>query len=176
MSANELTHLNQDGTVRMVDVGEKPLSKRSATAKSHIRMSDAAAEAIRREAGESLPSDPSTSQPQPRLRKGDCLAVSRIAAIQATKSTPQWIPLCHIVPLDGVHVSHTWIAPNVLEWSVEVSATWRTGVEMEAMAGATAAALTTYDMVKAIDRSIEITHIALWHKTGGRSGDYIREN
>lgn len=184
MSMSNFPHLNADGAARLVDISEKPATRRHAVAKSRISMAEETAWALRSATGQPLPGDPNDHAGMkqadngaflhPELKKGDCFPIARIAAIQAAKNACQWIPLCHMIPLDAVDVSYAWLSKNELEWTVSVTATWKTGVEMEALAGASAAALTTYDMCKAIDRSMEITQIALWSKSGGKSGDYHR--
>jgi len=156
--ASQLTHVDALGHAKMVDVGEKSETVRLATAASRIAMTTAAAAAIRRNA----------------LTKGDAIAVARIAAIGAVKQTSSLIPLCHPLWVDGVEVQCEWVDETVLEWRVTVKSTGKTGVEMEALTGATVAALTIYDMGKAIDRSMEITSVKLLEKSGGSRGDYLR--
>ena len=143
----------------MVNVGGKSNTMREAVACSRICMSIESATAIR---------DNATS-------KGDCLQVARIAAIQATKQTSTLIPLCHVILIDSVEVEHEWITELELEWRVTVRSTGPTGVEMEALTAASVAALTVYDMCKAIDRSMTISKIMLLSKTGGKKGDYRRK-
>lgn len=157
-NATELTHVDQQGHARMVDVGDKPPSNRKAIAKSQVNMSLEAANAIRAN----------------ELKKGDCIQIARIAAIQATKQTSNLIPLCHAIPISSVEVSANWTGETTLEWTVSVKSTGQTGVEMEALTGASVAALTVYDMCKAIDRSMTITNITLLEKTGGVRGNYLR--
>jgi len=154
-----LTHVNSDGEARMVDVGSKPETKREATACSSIFMSREAATAIR----ENI------------VSKGDCLQVARIAAIQASKQTSSLIPLCHLVLIDSVEVQNTWLSETELQWFVTVKSTGSTGVEMEALTAASVAALTVYDMCKAIDRSMTISNVMLLSKKGGMRGDYQRK-
>jgi cyclic pyranopterin phosphate synthase len=153
-----LSHLDSDGNARMVDVGIKPVTARSAAAASRIIMSLEAAEAMRRQA----------------LSKGDALAVARIAAIAAVKQTSQLIPLCHLVLVDGITVDFEWLDPTTLESRVTVRSSGKTGVEMEAMTAASVAALSIYDMGKSIDRSMEITSVRLLAKSGGQRGDFHR--
>lgn len=152
------SHLDEAGHAQMVDVADKNVTRRVATAKSRLSMARATAEAIR----------------QSQVAKGDVLAVARIAGIQAAKQTADLIPLCHLLPLERVQLDAAWLAPNLLEWTATVKTTGKTGVEMEAMVAASVAALTTYDMCKALDRSMEIIHIGLWMKDGGVSGRYDR--
>lgn len=143
----------------MVDVGSKPETRREATACSSIFMSRDAASAIRDNA----------------VSKGDCLQVARIAAIQASKQTSSLIPLCHMVLIDSVEVQSTWLSETELQWCITVKSTGSTGVEMEALTAASVAALTVYDMCKAIDRSMMITNVMLLSKKGGTRGDYQRK-
>lgn len=155
----ELTHVNSLGEARMVDIGEKHETRRTATATSRISMSPEAANAIRNIAN----------------RKGDCIQVARIAAIQAAKQTSFLIPLCHLILIDSVEVEHRWVSDCELEWRVTVKSTGPTGVEMESLTAASVAALTVYDMCKAIDQSMLISHVMLVTKTGGMRGDYERK-
>lgn len=155
--ADDLTHLDERGHARMVDVGGKEVTTRTAEARARVLMSPATA--ARLVAGE--------------LPKGDALPVARIAGIQAAKRTPELIPLCHHIALSSVGVD---IEVDVDRGAVEVVATAtaadRTGVEMEAMTAATVASLTLYDLVKAVQRDVVITDVRLTAKSGGRSGDY----
>ncbi|MEQ1827762.1 MAG: cyclic pyranopterin monophosphate synthase MoaC [Pirellula sp.] len=153
-----LTHVNHRGEAKMVDVGGKESTKRIAVATSSIAMSLEAAEAIRANS----------------LKKGDCISLARIAAIQASKQTSHLIPLCHLILIDSVEVEHEWIEPHKLRWVVRVKSTGTTGVEMEALTAASVAALTVYDMCKAIDRSMTISEIMLLEKSGGSRGDFVR--
>lgn len=156
---SELTHLDEHGAVRMVDVAEKDVGDRRAVARALVRMTPATAAAVA--AGDAP--------------KGDVLAVARIAGIQAAKRTGELIPLCHPIGLDHVDVEGEIDANKgviTLTASARVSA--RTGVEMEAMTAATVAALTVYDMVKGLDRAVTIERVELLEKSGGRSGDWKR--
>jgi cyclic pyranopterin phosphate synthase len=143
----------------MVDVGAKGVTRREAVARGTVRLSREALEAIQK--GEA--------------RKGDVLGVARIAAIQAAKRTPEWIPLAHPLPLDSVEVDFRPDpdGPSV-EIEARVRATARTGVEMEALTAVAGAALTIYDMCKSIDRSMVVEGIRLVRKSGGKSGSYER--
>jgi cyclic pyranopterin phosphate synthase len=154
----QFIHLDSDGNARMVDVGDKPVTVRTASAASRIIMSMEAAEAIRRDS----------------LSKGNAISVSRIAALSAVKQTSQLIPLCHLVLIDGATVDFEWIDPKTLECRVAVRSTGRTGVEMEALTAASVAALSIYDMCKSIDRSMEIQNVRLLEKTGGQRGEFHR--
>lgn len=153
-----LTHVDSNGHAQMVDVGGKPISARQATAASRIEMSITAAEAIRHNS----------------LAKGDAISVARVASIQAVKLTSTLIPLCHAIGIDGVDSECEWVSETALEWRVTVRSTGKTGVEMEALTAATVAALTIYDMCKAIDRSMEISQVRLLEKSGGQRGDFRR--
>lgn len=155
----EMNHLNEDGTVRMVDIGAKGETERRAVAVADVAMQS---ETTDRLFSGNLP-------------KGDALATVRIAAIQATKRTPDLIPLCHPLQLTGVDVTVERTESGA-QISVEARLTGRTGVEMEAMTGAAVGALALYDMVKGIDRSALISSVRLMHKSGGKSGQWDREN
>lgn len=154
-----LTHLDEHGEARMVDVGDKTPTRRRALAAGRIRMQPATLAAIRA----------STHA------KGDVLAVARIAGIQAGKDTARWIPLCHPLPLDSVEVHFERIGEDVIEVRAEARTTARTGVEMEALTAVSAALLTVYDMCKGMDRAMEIESIHLLEKEGGRSGRWRRD-
>src|SRR5258707_9686585 len=151
-----LTHLDERGRIRMVDVGGKPVTRREAIARGEIRMARATLDAI----------------VGGKLKKGEALATARIAGIMAAKRTHEMIPLCHQIPLEVVEVE---FRPNsagaMLEIQARAVTDARTGVEMEAMVAVSAAALTIYDMAKAIDRAMEIGAIRLVSKRGGRSGE-----
>jgi cyclic pyranopterin phosphate synthase len=151
----DLTHLDETGAARMVDVAGKPVTAREAVATGRITMSAEAAAAIH--AGS--------------VKKGDVLATARIAGIMAAKKTAELIPLCHPLPLTRVAVD---LAPD--ETGVTVTATaateGKTGVEMEALTAASVALLTLYDMAKALDKAMVIGDIRLLSKTGGKSGDW----
>ncbi len=156
----ELTHLNAQGEAHMVDIGEKGITKRTAIAEALITMNP---ETLSKIAASGL-------------KKGDVLAVARVAGIMAAKKTSELIPLCHSIPLDGVEVDFFPVEPDGLRIEVAVTCSYRTGVEMEALTAASIAALTVYDMCKAVDKGMEIRHVRLLTKTGGRSGTYKREN
>ena len=150
-----LTHLDESGAARMVDVGAKPETARSATASGRIAMSPAALAAIR---------DGATP-------KGDVLAAARIAGIMAAKKTAELIPLCHPLALTSVTLDFGFVDEGV-EATATVSLTGRTGVEMEAMTTCCVALLTIYDMAKALDKAMVIGEIRLLAKTGGKSGEW----
>jgi len=160
MSSEVLTHLDEDGRARMVDVGAKPQTDRVATARAVVRMTPATAAAV-------LAGD---------APKGDVIGTARLAAIQAAKRTDEWIPLAHSLPLNSVDVD---IDIDADAGTVIVTATARvyarTGVEMEAMVGCAAGALCVYDMVKGIERGVVIERVELLTKSGGRSGTWRRD-
>ncbi len=152
---NKLSHFDSAGQPRMVDVGAKNETRRTARAHAFVRMSPAVLE--------SLPNNP----------KGDPLAVARVAGILAAKRTADLIPLCHSLPLAHADVA-IMMEPDGVRIIASASTTAQTGVEMEALTAATVAALTVYDMTKALDKRIEIQDIWLLEKTGGKSGDFRR--
>jgi cyclic pyranopterin phosphate synthase len=155
-----LTHLDSNGRVRMVDVGRKPVTRREAIARGAVHMAGATLNAI---VGGTL-------------KKGEALATARLAGIMAAKRTHELIPLCHQLPIDVIEVVFQPDAENsALQIQSRAVTSGRTGVEMEALVAATAAALTIYDMAKAIDRAMTIDAIRLVRKSGGRSGDFVRE-
>ena len=153
-----LTHLNDRGEASMVDVSGKPPSERRARAQAVVRMAPATLRAIVREGG---------------VAKGDVLAVARIAGIQAAKRTSDLIPLCHPLPLAKVQVDFDAEEDGALAIHASCKVTGYTGVEMEALTAASVAALTVYDMCKALDRGMAID-VRLLEKSGGRSGDWLR--
>ncbi|HEY9693841.1 MAG TPA: cyclic pyranopterin monophosphate synthase MoaC [Oculatellaceae cyanobacterium] len=157
---HQLTHLDAQGEARMVDVSDKPSTKRQAVAVGQVRMSQATFETI--QAG--------------NAPKGDVLGTARIAGIMAAKQTSQLIPLCHPLPLQKVEVQIT-PDPELPGYQIQASVTTKaeTGVEMEALTAVSVAALTLYDMAKALEKSISIESIHLLSKTGGKSGDYQRK-
>lgn len=150
-------HLNEDGSARMVNVGAKDVTERVAVAEAHIVMSDEVR--LRLFAGD--------------LPKGDALGVARVAAIMAAKQTSALVPLCHPIPIDGVNVD---IAESATGATVTVTArtSAKTGIEMEAITAASIGAVAIYDMVKGLDRGVEIGAVRLLHKSGGKSGDWNR--
>ncbi len=155
----QLTHLDESGRARMVDVGDKPATERRAVARAVVRVS---AETARAVAAGDAP-------------KGDVLGVARIAGIQAAKRTSELIPLCHPLALSFVGVEGSVdVGEGEISLTAEARTTGPTGVEMEAMTAASVAALTVYDMVKGIQRGAEIAEVALLEKTGGRSGEWRR--
>lgn len=154
----DLTHFNAEGQAHMVNVGDKPVTARSATAAGIIRMQPETLARI--EAGTAA--------------KGDVLGIARIAAIMATKQTGALIPLCHPLGLTHVDVHFTLLPPDAVECRVRTECNGRTGVEMEAMTGVSVALLTIYDMCKAIDRGMTLGDIRLLEKQGGKSGHWVR--
>ena len=151
-----LTHLDEAGAARMVDVSGKAATMRTATAQGRIRMSSAAAQAIRDSA----------------VAKGDVLATARLAGIMAAKRTADLIPLCHPLPLSVVELDLA-VGDDEVTATATVRTTYVTGVEMEAMAAVSVALLTVYDMAKSIDKAMVIEGVRLLAKTGGKSGDWI---
>jgi cyclic pyranopterin monophosphate synthase len=160
LSDRDLTHLDESGSARMVDVGEKSETRRHARAEARVRMSEDTARAVER-------GDAS---------KGDVLGTARIAGIQAAKRAAELIPLAHPLALDHVDVEAAVDAERGLVLLVaEANVTARTGVEIEAMTACCVAALTVYDMVKGIERGVTIDRVALVEKSGGRSGGWRRD-
>src|SRR5438046_828451 len=153
----KLHHHTYNGEVRMVDVAEKAVTTRTAVAQGFVKMKPSVVQAVRR-----------LKNP-----KGDPLEVARIAGIAAAKRTAEWIPLCHPLPLTHIDVTAR-LCKNGVEVRSAVTTAAQTGVEMEALVAVAAAALTVYDMCKALDKGMEITANVLIQKTGGNSGDYRR--
>ena len=153
-----LTHVRSDGRLRMVDVATKPATVRTATAQAVVRMNRAAFAALKSATG----------------KKGDATAAAQIAGVMAAKRTADLIPLCHPLALDHVDLDVALAPPSSVRITCTCRCTGPTGVEMEAMTGATVAALTIYDMCKALDRGMEIERARLLAKSGGRSGTYKR--
>jgi cyclic pyranopterin phosphate synthase len=152
-----LTHVDERGAARMVDVSGKDVTVRTATASGRVRVSPEVVALLR---GEGMP-------------KGDALAVARIAGIQAAKRTPDLVPLCHPIAIHGVAVDLA-VEPDSVTVEATVRTADRTGVEMEALTCVAVAALTLVDMVKAVDPAAEITDVRVERKTGGSSGDWDR--
>jgi cyclic pyranopterin monophosphate synthase len=157
--SGQFTHFDEAGKSRMVDVGEKPVTIRSATASGEVRMAVETWQAIQQSVGN---------------HKGNVLEVARLAGIQAAKRTDELIPLCHSLGLDGVTIDFEFPAEGVLAIQATARVTARTGVEMEALTAVSVAALTMYDMCKSRDRGMTIGRIQLESKTGGRSGEWVR--
>ena len=158
--SNQLTHLDDSGRARMVDVGAKPDSERLAIARGAVTMRPETLQLII----------------EGNIKKGDVFTIAQLAGVMGAKRTSDLIPLCHPLPLNHVAVVCT---PNLADSRVEIEATARvtgkTGVEMEALTAVTVAALTIYDMAKAVDKEMQITAVRLVRKEGGRSGVYMRE-
>lgn len=158
---DDFTHFNQQGRAKMVDVGEKPVSHRTAVAAGRVLVNRQTLELIR----------------SGGMKKGDVLTVAQIAGILGAKKTPELIPMCHTVLLSGVDLHLTL---DDTRCAVEITATvrcdGRTGVEMEALTAVTTAALTVYDMCKAVQKDMVISDIRLLEKSGGVHGDFIRED
>ena len=157
MSDRSLTHIDPLGRARMVDVTPKEATHRRALARCKVLMKPETTSMVASNA----------------ITKGDVLAVARVAGIQAAKQTPNLIPLCHPLLVGSVFVNFN-IGDDEIEVEAQVETIDRTGVEMEAMTACAVAALTIYDMCKSVDRSVQITDLMLWEKTGGRSGTYRR--
>jgi cyclic pyranopterin phosphate synthase len=155
---SKLTHLDEQGRARMVDVSDKAITRREARAGATLRMRPETLERI--VAGD--------------LPKGDVLAVARTAGIMAAKQTASLIPLCHPLPLDSVNVAIERGGSDALRIEATVVVTAKTGAEMEALVAVSVAGLTVYDMCKAIDRGMELGAVALLEKSGGKSGTYRR--
>lgn len=156
----EFTHLNQNGEAIMVDVSDKDITKRTATASGIIRMSKECFDKVKERS----------------VQKGDVLAVARIAGIMAAKNTSNLIPLCHILALTGVEVEFRLLEESYsIEALCTVKTVGKTGVEMEALTGVNVALLTIYDMCKAVSKDMIMEKIHLVEKHGGKSGDYIYE-
>lgn len=154
----ELTHINQQGRARMVDVTQKEITFRQAEAEGRVRMAPETLDLIR-----------TGGAP-----KGDVLAVAQVAGIMAAKRTHELIPMCHPLRLTAVDLSFT-LEEDAVHIRSKVKCKGETGVEMEALTAASAAALTVYDMCKAVQRDMEITDVRLCRKSGGKSGDYHKE-
>jgi cyclic pyranopterin phosphate synthase len=156
---SDLTHFDENGKARMVDVGSKIATHRIAVASATIKMKPETL--VRIKDGE--------------FSKGNVLEVARLAGIMATKRTADLIPLCHPIAVTSVHIDFEIVGDDQVVVSAKVEAHDRTGVEMEAMTAATASALTIYDMCKSVDRGMEILNVKLMHKSGGKSGSFDRQ-
>ncbi len=157
-TGKELTHLDSEGRARMVDVGDKPHSARTARAEARLLATPETLDLVR----------------SGSAKKGDVITVSEIAGVMGAKKTADLIPLCHPLPLSKINVKIE-IEETCLRVTTETRTTGPTGVEMEALTGASIAALTLYDMLKAVDKSMTIEGLRLIEKTGGVSGDYKRD-
>ena len=156
---SDFTHFDESGASRMVDVGEKDVTRREARASATVRMRAETLAAIRNRA----------------IQKGDVLGVARLAGIMAAKRTGDLIPLCHPLPIEAAEVAFEFPDQQTVLVTATVRVSARTGVEMESLVAAGTAALTIYDMCKAVDRSMVIEQLRLEEKTGGRSGHFRRE-
>ena len=158
--ATKLSHTNEEGKASMVNVNEKKITKRTAKASSKIFLNNIAYKLIK----------------ENKSKKGDVLNTSRLAGIMASKKTSDLIPLCHQINLDKVSIDYDFCDDEkcIIIKSIAVTSS-KTGVEMEALMGATLASLTIYDMLKAVDKKIMITDIMLDYKDGGRSGKFVRD-
>ncbi|MDF2923135.1 MAG: moaC [Paenibacillaceae bacterium] len=157
-SKDGFTHFNKQGRANMVDVSDKEATRRVASAQTTVRMLPETLTLIR----------------SGGMAKGDVLAVAQIAGIMGAKKTSEWIPLCHPLALTGVDITFSDNSNDELYIEATVKITGKTGVEMEALTAVSAAALTVYDMCKAVDRAMEIGPTRLMEKRGGKSGDYER--
>src|SRR5947209_6752664 len=157
---SELSHFDERGASRMVDTSAKPETLRCARASGLVRMAPATLSLIRDRG----------------LAKGDVLEVARLAGIMAAKRTGELIPLCHPLPLTGVTLDFAFAADDLLRIEAAVRVFGRTGVEMEALTAVSVAALTVYDMCKAVDRVMAVERVRLEHKSGGRSGTFSRDD
>ncbi len=155
----ELPHFDSDGKSHMVDVGDKPITQRIAIASGKVRLAATTLAMIRDRS----------------VQKGDVLELARVAAVMATKRTADLIPLCHPLRMNSVEIKFASPDEVSIQISAQVTATERTGVEMEALMAVSVAALTIYDMCKSIDRAMQITDIQLDYKSGGKSGVFDRE-
>ncbi|MBR6800161.1 MAG: cyclic pyranopterin monophosphate synthase MoaC [Eubacteriaceae bacterium] len=156
----DFTHFNDKGYAKMVDVGEKNITKRTATAGARVKVNENTFALIK----------------SGGMKKGDVLTVAQIAGVMGAKKTPEIIPMCHPILMDGIDLDITLSEETLtVEIRATVSCDGRTGVEMEALSAATIASLTVYDMCKAVQKDIEITDIRLISKTGGVHGDFFRE-
>jgi cyclic pyranopterin monophosphate synthase len=157
--AKHLSHVNSSGEATMVDISLKGITVREAVAKGSVIMQPATLEQVKN-AG---------------MKKGDVLAVARVAGIMAAKRVPDFIPLCHTIPIDRIKIDFDLSGTNSIGITATVKSTSKTGVEIEALTAVSVAALTIYDMCKAVEKGITITDIYLETKTGGKSGTYKRK-
>ncbi|MCJ8014429.1 cyclic pyranopterin monophosphate synthase MoaC [Paenibacillus sp. KQZ6P-2] len=154
----ELTHFNEQGRAKMVDVSDKEVTSRTAVAQTMVKMAPETLACIK----------------EGKIRKGDVLAVASVAGVMAAKKTSDWIPMCHPLPLTGIDIHFADNGNDELYIEGTVKTTGKTGVEMEALTAVSAAALTVYDMCKALQKDMVIGPTMLKSKTGGKSGDYHR--
>jgi cyclic pyranopterin phosphate synthase len=156
--SQDFSHFDPRGNAAMVDVGAKPVTERTATARARVAMLPATAALIR----------------SGGAKKGDVLGVARVAGIMAAKRTSDLIPLCHPLPISAVTLERN-VAADAVEIAATVRTTGQTGVEMEALTAASVAALTVYDMCKSVDRGMRIEAVRLTHKAGGKSGEFVQD-
>jgi cyclic pyranopterin phosphate synthase len=159
---SDFTHFNEQGRARMVDIGEKQETERTAIARSSVHVS------------KEIYGKVTTN----KMKKGDVLAVAQVAGIMAAKKTSDWIPMCHPLQLKGIDIAFEWLVQDqtyALQIEAFVKTKGSTGVEMEALTAASATALTIYDMCKAIDKGMIIGQTYLLEKKGGKSGDFYRD-
>lgn len=154
----ELTHFDENGRARMVDVSDKGETSRVAVARGKVEMQPETLERIR----------------QGQIAKGDVLAVAQVAGIMGAKQTSSLIPMCHPLGITGAELNFEIVPPGTIEIEARVKVTGKTGVEMEALTAVSVAALTIYDMCKAIDKRMKIGGIRLMEKSGGKSGHFVR--
>ena len=155
----KLTHIDEEGNARMVDVGDKAVTRREAQAEGWITLGASAYQAV----------------VDRTVSKGDVLAVAQIAGIQAAKKTSDWVPLCHPLALSGIRLRLTPVEDHRIHVEARVRCEGKTGVEMEALCAVSGALLCIYDMLKAIDKGMVMGPIQLCSKSGGRSGDWSRD-
>ena len=155
----KLSHVSSSGEATMVDISLKGITVREAVAKGSVIMKPATLEQVKNAS----------------LKKGDVLAVARVAGIMAANKVPDFIPLCHTIPIDNITIGFDLTATNCINIKATVKSAGKTGVEMEALMAVTVAALTIYDMCKAVEKGMTITDIYLETKTGGKSGTYKRK-
>jgi cyclic pyranopterin phosphate synthase len=154
----EISHTDEDGNARMVNISEKPITQRRAVAEGRIQLTEQSLTAI----------------VERRAKKGDVLSISQLAAIQGAKRVSDLIPLCHPIPITRVDVVFDVEKPTrTIRCEATVCAQWRTGVEMEALVAVTTGLMTIYDMLKGLDKSMEISGVRLLEKSGGQSGDWV---
>ena len=158
LNYTELTHFNEQGRGRMVDITEKEVTFRQATAQGKMRMQAKTMQMIK----------------EGSIKKGDVLGVAQVAGVLGAKQTPSLIPMCHPLLITGVDLNFSFQGENILIIEATVKNSGQTGVEMEALTAVSIAALTVYDMCKAVDREMEILQIRLLEKKGGKSGHYLR--
>jgi len=158
--SSDFTHFGEHGRAKMVDVSEKAVTAREAVAKGSVRMRPQTLELIK----------------SGGIKKGDVLAVAQVAGIMAAKKTHELIPMCHPLQITGVDIDFAVMEPDCIEIRATVKTTDRTGIEMEALVAASVAALTIYDMCKAVDRAMVVEDIKLMSKSGGKSGAFIRKD